>query len=122
MPDQIPQGESARAAFTQMSLAEIKLHLGELCQSLAEASVAMELARKGSLPPPAATPKAYRDIEACILEAAPKPGEPPISRRKLAVRAGYGYHKHFLDAVKRLLAAGELVEHDGRIGTATRVV
>lgn len=121
MPEQIPQSESARVAFTQMSLAEIEQHLGGLCQSLAEASVALELARKGELPA-APSRKPTRDIEACILEAAPKPGEPPISRRKLAVRAGYGYNRHFLDAVRHLLEAGELVEHDGRIGTATRVV
>lgn len=85
-------------------------------RDLAELSVAMQLLMTGGelceFGPLAAEPAPKRDrqIEDCILQASPGPSEPPISRRKLAVRAGYGYNEHFRRAVTALVDGGLLAE------------
>jgi hypothetical protein len=59
-----------------------------------------------------------RTIDECIMQAAPGPLDPPIARTKLAMRAGYGYNRHFLAAVRKLLKNGLLEVIDGRVRRA----
>ena len=56
-----------------------------------------------------------RDIELNILEAAPKPTEPPITMKKLAQVAGYGWNHHYRDAVNSLVERGLLARVRGGI-------
>ena len=50
-----------------------------------------------------------RDVETCILEAAPGQTDRPVSIKQLATRAGYRYTLWFREAVNSLVIAGELV-------------
>lgn len=50
-----------------------------------------------------------REICSCIMQAAPNFHEKPITMRKLARLAGYGYTNHFRHAVAELVDAGKLI-------------
>ena len=50
-----------------------------------------------------------RQVESCILEAAPGPHETPVTLKQLAKRAGYSYSEWFRREVDALVVAGELV-------------
>jgi hypothetical protein len=61
------------------------------------------------------TAKQLRDIELDILEAAPKPTEPPITMKRLAQVAGYGWNCHYRNAVNALVERGMLARVRGGV-------
>lgn len=50
-------------------------------------------------------------VHACILEAAPRFTEKPVTMRRLASLAGYSYSPYFRTAVGHLVDGGELVRN-----------
>ncbi len=71
--------------------------------------------------PPDATPNPpieIRDVEECVLEAAPAPGKRAISVKKLAALAGYGYSSYFREKVRKMIDAGLLVRVTGGVRLA----
>jgi hypothetical protein len=64
------------------------------------------------------TARKLRDIELNILEAAPAATEPPITMKKLAQAAGYGWNHHYRDAVNSLVDRGLLLRLRGGVRKA----
>ncbi len=64
-------------------------------------------------PPPTVAPHVLREIERCIMEAAPASPDKPVTMKRLIKLAGYKYTRHSLEAVHRLVEIGLLVQIKG---------
>ena len=102
--------------FAGLSPDEIRSMLSEKLREAAELSVLLDQVQAAAPPISRASD---RNIDECVLQAAPGPADPPISRAKLAPLAGYGYNRHFLAAVRKLIRDGLLTEIDGRVRRAS---
>jgi hypothetical protein len=65
--------------------------------------------------PAPVTQSALRDVEQAALDAAPAAGEPPVTVKQLAKRAGYKNTGHFQEAVRLLIDRGLLARVRGGI-------
>jgi hypothetical protein len=102
MSHQFPTAAAAREAMHAASLA---LALAAAAyQQLLHGDPGADVASNPQKPP-----AGRRQVEACILEAAPAPHERPVTLKQLAKRAGYSYSEWFRKEVDKLTQAGELV-------------
>lgn len=96
-----------------MSAEEVRAALSEAARVLAVLSVANQIVNGGGGVPAADVPG--RQVEDCIIEAAPGPADMPVSIRQLARLAGYSYTAYLRTAVDRLVAAGKLERGKGGV-------